>query len=111
MSDVREIEQDIRKSEEAIEFGKALERLRDNKDFKLIIEQAYLRDEAVRLVHLRADPAMESPLKQAAIIRDIDAIGSLVGFLRNIESSTSRAFSKLEQDRAELQFALTEGDE
>ena len=51
---IQGIERNITKSVAAIERGIALERLRVNKDFKSIVLDGYFKDEAVRLVHLKA---------------------------------------------------------
>lgn len=67
-----------------MELGNALERLFNNRDFKNIVLKGYLEQEAVRLVHLKAAPAMDSPAKQAAVVRDIDAIGAFSGYLNEI---------------------------
>ncbi len=84
-SEIQQLEQNIQHSKKAVELGNALERLLNNRDFKNIILKGYMEQEAVRLVHLKAAPAMDSPAKQTAIMRDIDAIGSFAGFLKEIQ--------------------------
>ena len=83
-SEIQQLEQNIQQSKKAVELGTALERLLNNRDFKNIVLKGYLEQEAVRLVHLKSIPAMDSPAKQAAVIRDIDAIGSFSGYLNEI---------------------------
>jgi len=77
------LEKQLGDSKIQFNLGASLARLQTNRDFKELIEKAYLHDEAVRLVHLRAHPEKQNPEDQASILRDIDAIGSFHAFLRN----------------------------
>jgi hypothetical protein len=74
---IQAIEANIREAKKFVEQGEALERLRTNRDFKKVITEGYFEREAIRLVHLKADPNMQSPDSQKAIVAQIDAIGSL----------------------------------
>ena len=71
------LEQNIKVGTEAVDFGKALDRLFINRDFKRVILDGYFKDESVRLVHLLSDPSMQSPEKQKAIHQQMTAIGEL----------------------------------
>lgn len=84
-SEIQQLEHEIQNSKKAVELGNALERLFNNRDFKNIVLKGYMEQEAVRLVHLKASPEMDSPAKQAAIVRDIDAIGALSGYFKEIQ--------------------------
>ena len=84
-SEIQQLEHEIQTSKKSVELGNALERLFNNRDFKNIVLKGYLEQEAVRLVHLKASPEMDSPAKQAAIVRDIDAIGALSSFFKEIQ--------------------------
>lgn len=84
-SEIQQLEHEIQNSKKAVELGNALERLFNNRDFKNIVLKGYMEQEAVRLVHLKASPEMDSPAKQAAIVRDIDAIGTLSGYFKEIQ--------------------------
>jgi hypothetical protein len=105
-AEVQQIEETIRQSKKLVDLGEALVRLRSNRDFRKVITEGYLRDEAVRLVHLKAEPFMAN--KQVEIVRDIDAIGSLHSYLRTLEHSANLGAkaivdgeSTLEEIRAE----------
>lgn len=74
---IQAIESNIREAKKFVEQGDALERLRANRDFKKVITEGYFEREAIRLVHLKADPNMQSPDSQKSIIAQMDAIGSL----------------------------------
>jgi len=73
---IQEIELSMSEAKAVVDLGKSVERLRKNRDFKKVIEETYLREEAVRLVHLKSSPAMQRPEVQAGIDSDIKAIGS-----------------------------------
>lgn len=105
---VQRIEESIRQSKEIIEFDKALQRLTQNRDFVEVIKRGYLEREAIRLVHLKAEPAMASAEKQAAILAQIDAIGGLLGYFRIIGQNALLAMKNLEQDEAEREELLAE---
>ena len=84
-SEIQQLEHEIQTSKKSVELGNALERLFNNRDFKNIVLKGYLEQEAVRLVHLKASPEMDTTAKQAAIVRDIDAIGALSSFFKEIQ--------------------------
>jgi len=87
----RAIEAQVAKAKKHVELDEALTRLQSNRDFKRIITDGYFRDEAVRLVHLKASPEMQTPFAQAAIVRSIDAIGELNDFFRTIKHNADNA--------------------
>lgn len=75
------LDRQIASAKETLETGKALARLLTNPDFKKVVIEGYLKDEAIRLVHLRGDPQLQDSLQQAGILRDIDGVGSFKTFL------------------------------
>lgn len=79
-----DLDRDAKAAKLRIDAGNSLERLRSNRDFNKLIVEGYLKDEAIRLVHAKADPALQSASAQAAILRDIDAIGALEQFFTTI---------------------------
>lgn len=86
----------------------ALERLRNNRDFKEIISKGYMKDEAVRLVHLKAAPQMCTPELQASIIKQIDAIGALDSFFNNMRHQALLAAKAIEADEETLEELRSE---
>lgn len=88
---IQAIEQNIREANKFVELGEALERLRTNKDFKKVISEGYFEREAIRLVHLKADPNMQSPDSQKSILAQIDAIGSLDQYFKAVFQQSSMA--------------------
>ena len=81
--DMHEIEVTIEQAKMGIAFGEAIERLHAHPDFQLVVLEGLFEKEAVRLVHLKADPEMKGAEHQAEILRDIDAIGALRFLLKN----------------------------
>lgn len=108
---VQAIEQSIKRAKAVIEFGKALERLRSNKDFKTVIMDGYFEKEAIRLVHLKAEPSMQKPESQQSIVSQIDAIGALHMFLNTAMFKADLAGKSIEADEAEREELLAEGQE
>lgn len=92
---IADIEQSIEQAKGDIAFGDALARLFANRDFKKVVLDGFLREEAVRLVHLLADPNMQSEDKQTAVIGEIKAIGCFRSYLQMIEHKSSMARKSL----------------
>lgn len=107
-TEVQTLESNIKQSKELIEFGSAMERLRSNRDFKLIIGNGYFEQEAVRLVHLKADPSMQTAASQEAIIKQLDAIGALNMYFHSVNHRTGLAQRALEADEETLTEMLAE---
>lgn len=109
---IANIQRQIQDAQDALALGKALHNLASNPDFKKVISEGYLKHEAVRLVHLRADPELQSPAQQAAILRDIDSIGVLAEYLRVVRkqgeiaersiADGEAAIAEIEEEEAEL---------
>lgn len=105
-----QLDRDAKALKPQVELGLALDKLRVNRDFNKLIVEGYLKDEAIRLVHLKADPNMQAPEQQAGIDRDIAAIGVLNQFFV-ITDQRARIAGKqvndIEEMRAEV---LSEGN-
>ena len=106
---VQAIEREIQHSKELIELGKGLERLRSNRDFKKIVVEGYLEQECVRLVLLKADQNMQSADKQASIVKQMDAIGSLHQYFQTVLVKASMAEKSVASDEYERDLLLVEG--
>jgi hypothetical protein len=97
------IEQSIRAGKEVMEFGNSLARLRTNKDFKAVILTGYFEQEAIRLVHLKADPSMQSVDMQRSIISQMDAIGALSQYFNTALHKSSLASKSVTYDQETLE--------
>ena len=102
---IQDIELNIKQAQLLVDTGNALERLRSNRDFKMIISNGYFEEEAVRLVHLKADPSMESTERQLSIIKQMDAIGALNQYFQTVfhrAALAEKAIAADEETRDEL---------
>lgn len=99
---INSIERGIKEARKLKDLGAAYERLCSNRDFRAVIKAAYFESEAVRLVHLKGDPSMQTPDKQAAIVRQMDAIAALSQFFQTIEHTASLADKAIEEGDAVL---------
>lgn len=108
-STLAQLDRDAKAIKPSIELGAALEKLRNDRDFNKLIVDGFMKEEAIRLVHLKADPNVQSPEQQAAIDRDISAIGVLAQYFVIVEQRArvaGKQFHDIEEMRAEV---LTEG--
>lgn len=108
---VQQIDANIAESRKIVELSKALDRLSMNKDFKEVITDGYLTKEAVRLVHLKAAPQMQTPDRQAAINNSIDAIGGLLEYFRTVRFNAQVALKAIESDEETREELLAGGGE
>ena len=97
------LEQNIERNREYLELGKALDRLFKNKDFLAVIKKGYFETEAVRLVHLKADPSMQTTERQQSVISQIDSIGNFSGYLQTLQMKAEQAERNIESDRLTLE--------
>jgi phytoene dehydrogenase-like protein len=97
------LEASIQRAKASVELGQALERLLTNRDFRTVIEQGYFKEEAIRLVHLRADPSMTSSFMQESIVKQMDAIGALVQYFAVIRHQSAMAGRSIESDELTLE--------
>lgn len=108
---IDQLQRNIEDNKGFVSLSQSLSRLQANRDFQAIISQGYLRDEAVRLVHARSNVALQSPEAQAALLRDIDAIGSLEAYFRKIEHQARQALSHIDADEETIADLLSGGNE
>jgi len=112
MSEVtaQEIQLDIDDAKAVIAKRDALERLESNADFKAIVIEGYFKEEAIRLVGLKAHPSMENPEDEKAIIRAIDGIGSFQQHLSVIKMFATNAENAVLAGEKELELMSEEGE-
>lgn len=103
------IEGNIQKARAVLEFQAALERLRGNRDFKKVVLEGYFEQEAIRLVHLKSDQNMQSPVIQQSIVNQIDAIGQLSQFFATALQKASMASRQIEADQETIEELAAEG--
>lgn len=109
-SKVLQIEQNIQESKKLVDLGDALVRLKNNRDFKRIIEQAYFEEEAVRLVHAKASPHMQSEESQKSLLTQMDSVGNLSQFFQTLAYKAEMARKAVIYD-TEMRDEILAGDE
>lgn len=103
---IEEIELSIQEAKEIAELGDALTRLEKNPDFLKVIKKDFLEGEAVRLVSLKAHPAMQKEDSQRLIDGGITAIGVFTQYLNKIHQQAEMARSAIEDGQNEISEML-----
>lgn len=103
-----ELEKSIQAHRDSIESGAALDRLNLSRDFKKLVLEGFLSKEAVRLVHLKAAPSMQTPEMQKMVSNQIDAIGCFHQYLQRVQDDAELARRLLETDEQTREEILSE---
>ena len=106
--EVQELENNIKYNTVVLELGYSLERLRNNKDFQKVILKGYFEQEAIRLVMLKADANMQTPVLQESIVKQMDAIGVLSSYFQTVRHLATMAGRSIESDGATIEEMLAE---
>ena len=106
---VEELHQRRKELKEFSARAEALTRLQNNADFKLVITDGYMEDEAIRLVHLLGDARFNSDDKKAAYREDFQermiGIARLSEYFRSVFQMSSQAQRELDGlNQAETEF-------
>jgi hypothetical protein len=96
--DIETIEISIEEARKVIATSDALKRLHKNKDFTTVIEEAYFRDEAARLVACKSNPHFASDEGQAHLDHGIYGLGSLQQFFITTHQKAEQMRRSLEED-------------
>ena len=104
------IEQDVRNALKVVEFGEMLNKLKNNPEFKAVILDGYLAQEAIRLVLLKAEFDQDEG-KRASVNTQIDAIGAFNKYLQAIHTKTLMAKSAIEDGNAQLAEIYNTGED
>lgn len=102
---IHEVEISIEEAKQTLELRDALRKLRENPDFKKVIEENYFKEEASRLVLLKADMNVQDREIQKQINKQIDAIGYFRGYLQSLfqlGSQAEQALAEAERTREEI---------
>lgn len=105
---IQEIELNISRAKELVDLGNSLERLLQNKDFKEVVKKGYFEKEAIRLVHLKSDPNMQTAEKQQSILDQMNAIGSLNQYFRTVMFQAAQAIKAIDADEDTIAELLEE---
>lgn len=112
MSDitVEALDESIREHQKLVDFGQAIERLRKNTDFKKVVVDGYLKNEALRVVHLKADPNFQTPERRATLERQLDAIAFFGDYLNTQMIFAERAVRQITDAERTREEILAEGN-
>lgn len=108
--EIQEIELNIEQAKSFVELGAAVEKLQRNPSFKKVVKEGYFKDEAVRLVHLKADPRMQNEDRQKMIDDDIRAIGTFNQFLEDTLRRADMAATAIAEGEEALEEIRNEDD-
>jgi len=100
--DVDEMQISIQQAQEAVALGDALERLQNNPDFQKLIIVDYLKEQAARLGHLMSDPQMQEKSKRKEVIRELEAIGYFLSYLRTVGQRSAMAKEAIRVNQEEI---------
>lgn len=89
--EIQELELGIEEAKKMIERRDALRRLMANADFKTIIDDDYLREEAIRLSHLLGSPHAQLKAAQEDILNDLKGIAALKRYFHTLLTMGNQA--------------------
>ena len=107
-TELQQLESNIKLAQKIVDMGDALDRLRNNRDFKKVIGDGYFEQEAIRLVHLMSDSNMQSPETQQSIHKQMIAVGVFREFLETLNVRANMARRAVEADEATRDEILAE---
>lgn len=108
MTKLDQLEVTIEQAQEAIKNMDALKQLEKHKAFKRIISEGFFKDEASRMVLLKADPSMASPEMQESLDNGIIACGHFRQYLSGIYQLGNAAVRSLAADEVTREELLAE---
>lgn len=106
---IQAIEENIKQARKIVEVGDALERLKNNRDFKRVMIEGYFEQEAIRLVHLKSDQNVQTPDLQKSILTQIDAIGAVSQYFNTVLHKAAIARKAIASDEEAREEILAEG--
>ena len=110
-SAIKSLEKNIQLHKDTVELGLAIDRLQNNRDFKKVIGESYFEKEPIRLVMLKADSNMQTEALQSGIVKQMDAIGSLMQYFRATQQRSAMAERSIAADEETISDLIAEGRE
>lgn len=102
-NETQDIELSLKEAQEIAELGEALEKLEQTRAFKKVILEGYLKDEAVRLVHAKANPEVQlDERKQKAVDDALSGIANLQGYFYKVKHQAYLASEAIKEGNEEL---------
>ena len=112
---LKEYDKDIALAKEAILLGDALNRLKQNEDFKLIVENAYIADQQKEVVNKLLDPLVDYPMHLPGVEETLLAVNNLkrfIGtptFIGTLQQTANLAIDQIELLEQQKQFTIENG--
>jgi hypothetical protein len=106
---IQSLDNNIKEAKKIMDLGDALERLQANKDFRAVIKAGYFEQEAIRLVHLKGAPHMQTVEYQLSIVKQMDAIASLNQYFQTVFHAAGMADKAITSDEEAREELLAEG--
>jgi len=100
--DIQQINITIEELESSVNKAESLRQLQNNELFKEIILEGYMKDNAVRLVHLKGASQMQEGKHQIGLDNQIMGIACLGEHFRSIYAMANLAEKRLEEYTQEL---------
>ena len=110
MSQIQEVELSIEQAQGLIKKGERALKLAENKDFKELVLDGYLVQEAARLAHLSADLTLDVN-QRADVILMVQAVGFFKAFMQRLVREGNIAARDLAAHRETLSELHNEGAE
>lgn len=110
-TEVQQIQLTLDEAKKKVKLGEALERLERNKDFKLLIDEEFLKQESIRQVSLLSDPAFQTPHMQASIVADMRAGSTLQAFFRLVSRNASMSAQAVHDSEEQLAIIRGNGED
>lgn len=103
---IKQIEISNDAAQKIVAMRDAINRLQKNRDFRAVILDGYLRDEALRLSHLIADSSQAG--NRDEIVRDLHGIGALNLWFRNQIALGNVMENDIASNNDELEYLRSE---
>ena len=101
-NDVEQMQITIEQARKQAHLGECLDRLQQHPDFQKLIMEDYLKDQTARLGHLLSDDAMQDKQRRKKIIKEIEAIGNFLSYLRVVGQRAQMATAAIKNNEEEL---------
>jgi len=88
---MKKVEITIDQAKKAIDHKSAILRLSQNRDFNMIVNEGYFKQEPRRLVLMLADPMQQEEVAQEAILREMGGISYFHEYLRFLTMAGTQA--------------------
>ena len=109
-TDIKQLEVSIEAAEKQVKLLEAYEALTKNKDFKLLIEETYFKDNVIRLAMLRGEHNLTAESKEE-VLKELDAIALFRSFLKDIVGLGINAKRAIKESQNTLGEILEESGE